>query len=1041
MSSLLFGWGVKAPTFGSLAAPLQQPPPAAVAVAKKGDKVAVAADKKKKKGSLGDAAANKVVITAAAGVIMDAIPTQSVTTAKLTDVNEDDDDEEETDKIMKEIRDASNVGGDVMGGGGRTSSHEKEDDDIIMEVEKTSDASDPILKAARDQAASLNRDALYSTYESNYTTLQNDRDDLRRQLVAKHDESKQQLEEYSHLKEEMEKLRTAVIQKEQEQNVLRGNVTSEKTTHSDTRHQLTCSNERIDRIEREGDNLRAEITRLTKSNEEYNTLLTSMTTQHSKSSSEALPLRLQVKRLEQELQAVTSHSNYLDGELSTKNEAIASLKQRHSGEVRTLRSELDTVQLTLEQRERDLSSARMMSEHTSRDIDRLQKKLYDREMEFNTQKELLENDINKERELVSLKDQRMVLAEDQRMSLLHEVEELKTLAKEASDEATTYANEAQLRLSEGVDRATRQVREEEERKREELEDRLQVVEEAKLRIEETILNKSTPRRRRQGDGGTSPLRITESGEESNSLMLLDDAASSGPLSLTDLYTRLASTEDELRAEQHENQKLKILIDRIHRDVAAKTPIFHQKQLELESALDELDVTAERLEYARREVTDVRSDNQDLVIQNKHMERECNELKGENVDLATQVQSLLQRRAVEQDDVISFTDITSLQQQNQKLVRDYHSMSSKISELEEKIKNNPDEIELNSLRNEVGSLREEREKQAKLVAGIVHQRDLYRALVAKNDALAIEGGGGSGAVVDQLALADTRAEQLPLIEAKNYDLIEEVAKLKAELSCGKHEQEALQGRLARVDAHANELTTSNERLRGDLTTAKATAARLEIDVSHYQGKTERLENSVNMLKSENESESRRKAQLEELLNKTQAHLDTVRGELAKKEQQYQQVSSKMRLIEVQLETSTANEKRMESEASALHAEIARQETLLSSVQRIEASLTAKSEGELEILQEDVKRLQESKSDDATKHAAVVQKLEGKIAELELSVKDLTAQKEAATVNATKAALECSKLKLKVQELTLKLKTSEKVSSKLGFLYAIPIRVEL
>jgi len=96
-------------------------------------------------------------------------------------------------------------------------------------------------------------------------------------------------------------------------------------------------------------------------------------------------------------------------------------------------------------------------------------------------------------------------------------------------------------------------------------------------------------------------------------------------------------------------------------------------------------------------------------------------------------------------------------------------------------------------------------------------------------------------------------------------------------------------LARVNAHAEELTTSNERLRGDLTTAKATAARLEIDVSHYQGQVERLEMSLAMAKSENESESRRRTELEELVGKTESHLEAVRSELAKKEQQYQQVS--------------------------------------------------------------------------------------------------------------------------------------------------------
>jgi nucleoprotein TPR len=96
---------------------------------------------------------------------------------------------------------------------------------------------------------------------------------------------------------------------------------------------------------------------------------------------------------------------------------------------------------------------------------------------------------------------------------------------------------------------------------------------------------------------------------------------------------------------------------------------------------------------------------------------------------------------------------------------------------------------------------------------------------------------------------------------------------------------------------------------------------------------------------------------------------------------------MRLLRVQLETSSANEKRIESKAGALCVEIARQETLFSSMQRIEASLMAKAESELENLQVELKHAQESKSNDDMKHDATVIKLEGKIADLERIVKDL------------------------------------------------------
>ena len=845
----------------------------------------------------GDGSENIVVALPAAEAIMAAIGTDGAVTATATlmEENEETDEEEAAaikiiqDEIMQEQQqqdEAEEVeeGGSQQrqAGGEKHGGNEGEggDKDGPTEEENTT-ATATDDRAARDTALALNRDALYSTYEANYATLQSERDELRRELSTKDDESTKQREGYNALKEEMQKMRVQMESTNVEKESLRGLIQTEKSKNDEAQRQLTDANERTDRIERESDSLRSEIARLTKSNDEYNALLANMSTQHSKSSSEAMPLRLQVKRLEQELDVVQSHSTYLEGELSGRNDVISNLRQSHSSELRSLRGELTAAQLTLEQRERDLSSARTIAEQSSTDIDRITKKMYDNELEYNQQRQLLEGDLEHERELVALKEQRTLLAEEQRDSLLREVEELKTLAKEAAHEASRVGDDMRDRLNEGIESAVKEVREEERRKRDELEERLNSAEGARLRLEEDILNKPTPRRGRRA----VPPAITDGTAGGGALLMLEEegGGDSDPLSLTDLYTRLAQTEDDLRSANAENQKLKIFIQRIQRDVAAKTPIFHQKQVELEGALEELDVTVERLEYARQEVVDVRADNRDLEVRCGQLDREVNEMRRENVDLARQVQSLLQRRSGEDtDDMVTFTDIVSLQGQNQKLLRGHNAMSTKITELEAKIKNNPDEVELKSLRSEVGSLREEREKQSKLVAGIVHQRDLYRALVAKNDAPMVSGE-------DQFALADARADQLPLIEARNHDLTEEVSKLKAEVSVTKHENEALQGRLARVDAHANELTTSNERMRGDLTAAKSTVARLEIDVKHYQGKVERLESSLEGIKNENESEVKRKGQLEELLNKTQGHLEAVRGELAKKEQQYQQVS--------------------------------------------------------------------------------------------------------------------------------------------------------
>ena len=68
---------------------------------------------------------------------------------------------------------------------------------------------------------------------------------------------------------------------------------------------------------------------------------------------------------------------------------------------------------------------------------------------------------------MALVEQRMMLAEDQKESLMHEVEELKQLAKEATNEAT---NSREERLDDGIERAVRDVCEEEEQRRAELDD-------------------------------------------------------------------------------------------------------------------------------------------------------------------------------------------------------------------------------------------------------------------------------------------------------------------------------------------------------------------------------------------------------------------------------------------------------------------------------------------------------------------------------------------------------------------------------------------
>ena len=104
------------------------------------------------------------------------------------------------------------------------------------------------------------------------------------------------------------------------------------------------------------------------------------------------------------MEATTAHSNYLDGELTARNNVLASVRQEHSTEVRALRSDLDQARWTLERTEDELCSARLINDRTCQDVERMQHKIHDIELENASWKEVLERDLDKEQELVAWKE-------------------------------------------------------------------------------------------------------------------------------------------------------------------------------------------------------------------------------------------------------------------------------------------------------------------------------------------------------------------------------------------------------------------------------------------------------------------------------------------------------------------------------------------------------------------------------------------------------------------------------------------------------------
>ena len=128
--------------------------------------------------------------------------------------------------------------------------------------------------------------------------------------------------------------------------------------------------------------------------------------------------------------------------------------------------------------------------------------------------------------------------------------------------------------------------------------------------------------------------------------------------------------------------------------------------------------------------------------------------------------------------------------------------------------------------------------------------------------------------------------------------------------------------------------------------------------------------------------------------------------------------KVRLAETQVQTAKASELRLSTEMTQLRNEIARQGALLESVQRIEASLSAKSEESKEKMMEDSLRLEQILSSERSKHSLEIENFNGRIRELELDLKNVESKKDEALTAVIEAKKEGLANATTVQELRLK-----------------------
>jgi nucleoprotein TPR len=734
-----------------------------------------------------------------------------------------------------------------------------------------------------------------------------------------------------------------------------------------------------------------------------------METQAKLGDSEVVPLRYQVQRLQSELDTTTAHSKWLENELQARNEQLAEVKASQASQIAKLRSSLDATNEQKESALSELEILRRQNQELTSKNEAMSKELHDTRNELSVSIQNGEEDLIAERRLVSLQKEQIERLEQKHNSIGAENERLRTLAREAEEDSRRELAQIKQENKANTKKLLEQQDAEHKEELEELKKQLKDEERRRVEVEEGFLltSSSSPARvrTRSSRTGRSPYMLRNRAER-------DDEDNEGgddeePMNLTELHSRLAEAQDDLQVERTKRKRAEIQIRRIESEIQDNASILKRQRHEYEVALERQEEYKKRLDSSLQEAQVARNEASELKNQLTRLTQRNAELEGESIELAQQVQALLVSRSGGSGDSNIPTSVVEMQSQNQRLLGELRQSKARIAELENSSNEDNLRRKLDSLEKDLANMREERQRQSVMVESLVQQRDLYRAIVVKENKNLL---GSSAEETSAIALVQQQSERTKALEERNSKLENTVLSAQEEVSKALREKEMISERLARYETLNSELTSSLDRLQIQLSEAKADIARSQAEASFHKDKASRTEESLQRSREEVARISKSKLDLQRVNGELEKAQSVAESQATKFESDLKQAQMKLRLAETQCETAKAAEQRMASEANQLRLELAKQGALLESVQRIEAGLSAKAAAEHETMKDQLTQLTEQRSKDETRHSAEIEKLNAKLEQSQAQATELASSRE----NAAKEALESKKELLKASQ---------------------------
>ena len=481
------------------------------------------------------------------------------------------------------------------------------------------------------------------------------------------------------------------------------------------------------------------------------------------------------------------------------------------------------------------------------------------------------------------------------------------------------------------------------------------------------------------------------------------------IGITELYDRVVRTEKDLYAERSKRREVELYMQQILKDVESKAPIIAAQRRDYHRVVESHTALTRRLDSLVAENLEIKQTLHSMRQHTQEAEEEAHILAEHNNDLSRQVQNLLKRSMgvefgndgsssqaarVESDTpsgviseyLVTFDTIEELQQRNAELLRVVRKLSRDQEQLSQQQAmitqhgegehegmdvdtptssralvpaqghsgNANNQAALQAALEELGKMREARQRTEEMVSVLTQQRDMYRSMAegdtsvyrVSSPAARSPGAGLFGAQTPAAGSSSSASNETAA--AENLWHTAAVRELQSKLSQVEDDRRRIQERLTRFEEAEKLLNESLDKVRKEATAARLEAAQGASEARFQRERAERLETTLACTQQESASALQRRLEMERTLLEAGKEARGKEDRIAELYEQLRVSQDSQRRAEIEAEVARASETRLIAQIAEAREETRRHVSLVEHINRIESGLQSRVEAEKEAL---------------------------------------------------------------------------------------------